>query len=126
MNYQDAQDHATEIHSTWKLGPTTQVWTKFIQHECAHTEIAGRATRNLRREPHSSMDTGTWFAEYLRILRTEAAEKPAPTQVIGYAIHPRLGRQIAYTAYYRAGGRMPRQQFMRKLGDLTSQTASHM
>jgi hypothetical protein len=35
-------------------------------------------------------------------------------------IHPRDGRDIAYTSYVNAGGNMPRQQFMRKLGDLTT------
>ena len=120
MNYHDARDHATEIVSTWKLGPTTQVWTKFLQHEVAHTDIAGRTTRNLRREPHASMDTGTWFSEYLRILRIESFEQPTGPEYTGQPIHPRLGRQIAYTAYHRAGGHMPRKQFMHTLGAVTN------
>ena len=108
MNYQEALDHATEIHSTWKLGPTTQVWTKFLQHECAHTTIAATTTRNLRREPHSSMDTGTWFNEYQRLLRLNGTtnethdhdncEACNGTNWFSYWAYNRRGTIVSYAA----------------------------
>ena len=106
MNYQDAKALAIEITSTWKLGPTTDVWTKFLQHECAHETIAGNTTRNLRREPHSSMDTGTWFNEYLRLVRLngtsnadtthDACEACHGSGWFSYWAHNRRGTTVSY------------------------------
>ena len=120
MNYHDARDLSGEITATWKLGPTTQVWLSFLQHEVLHTDVAKRAIANLRRQPHTSMDTGTLFVEYTRLLKLREVAQPVQLEYTGEPIHPRLGRQIAYSAYHRAGGNMPRRQFMQSLGAVTN------